>query len=149
MIPAPQNPTPTETESTRAWSPLRWALLCVAFFSASILWLGITSVYVPPLYTLTQHSTQLYRGYTLIALAVAVGIFHRWLAYKILWLGQKLYRSMSALVMMGIVWIEASAHLLSIPHMEGWWIALFSGGMASGIAAWIKTLSRRPKTPIL
>ena len=85
--------------------------------------------------------------YAIIALAVSLAIFHRWAAYKVLWLGEKLHRWISALAMLGIIWIEATMHLLSIPHMEGWWIALFSGSMASGITAWIRSLSSSRNPP--
>jgi hypothetical protein len=130
-------------------NPLRWALLSVILLIAGLLGLGIAWLDVPPIYKLTHNTLLLYRGNAIIALAISLAIFHRWAAYKMLWLGEKIHRWMSALAMLGIIWIEATMHLLSIPHMEGWWIALFSGGMASGIAAWIKGLSCIRKVPPL
>lgn len=128
-------------------NPLRWALLCIALLIAGLLWWGIAWLDVPPIYRLTHNTMLLYRGYAIIALAVSLAIFHRWAAHKMLWLGEKLHRWISALAMLGIIWIEATMHLLSIPHMEGWWIALFSGSMASGVAAWIRSLSSSRNPP--
>jgi hypothetical protein len=117
----------------------REALLCVAFLIAGLLWWGIAWLDVPPIYKLTNNAMLLYRGYAIIALAVALAIFHRWAANKMLWLGEKIYRWTSALAMLGIIWIEATMHLLSIPHIEGWWITLIgSSGLISSSLFWLK-----------
>ncbi len=125
-------------------NPLRWALLCVALLIAGLLWWGIAWLDVSPIYKLTHNFILLYRGYAIIALAIALTIFHRWAAYKMLWLGKKLHRWMSALMLMGVVMIEGSMHLLSIPHMEGWWITLFGGSaVISGTIAWVQRWRER------
>lgn len=119
-------------------NPLRWALLSVAFLIAGLLWWGIAWLDVPPIYKLTHNTMLPYRGYTIIALAVSLAIFHRWAASKILWLGEKLHRWISALMMMGMVIIDGSMHLLSIPHMEGWWLPIFGGSVfITGVSAWL------------
>ena len=42
---------------------------------------------------------------------------------------------------------ETLMHLLSIPHMEGWWLPIASGSSAlTGIGAWVRRKYRKNKS---
>lgn len=54
------------------------------------------------------------------------------------WLFREIYRWISVLLMLMAVSIDGVMHLLSIPHMEGWWVPVLGGGaFASGLLAWL------------
>lgn len=79
-------------------------------------------------------------------LAILLAYFHRWAAEKLLWLGEKIHRWISTLLMMGMVGIEAFMHILSIPHLEGWWLPIFGGSaFITGITAWFHDLRSKSK----
>ena len=135
--------------------PLNAAKFMIACVIAALLWWGFTWLDVPPVYRLVRaHNTiMFYQGYVIIGLAVALAWFRDWAAYKILWLAEKLHRWISALAMLAVVWAEGTMHILSIPHMEGWWVPILGGGslftsMATYLGKWRKSKTFHKNMPI-
>lgn len=120
---------------THHWALLLLIALVLGFVAVGIVWLD-----VPPIYRLA-HNTPfiLYRGYIALALAGVLACAHRWVINKILWLSVQIHRWLSALAMLSVVGIDATMHVLNIPHMEGWWIPLLGGsGLVSSSFLWLK-----------
>lgn len=128
-------------------SPLNAARLIIACIVTALLWWGVTWLDVLPVYRLVRaHNALLfYQGYVIIGCAVLLAWFRDWAANRILWLGEKLHRWMSALAMLGVVWAEATMHILSIPHMEGWWMPILGGSSVfTGVLACLNKWRKKP-----
>ena len=126
----------------------KYALAAIVLLVAALLWWGIVWLDIPPVYRLarTHNPFLFYQGHVLIALAVLLAWFHRWAIHKLLWLCQKINRWASALMMMGVVIVDTSMHLLSIPHIEGWWLPMFGGSaFITGMGAWLNQWRKKPK----
>lgn len=129
-------------------NPKRLALLVVSIAIAALLWWGFTLLTISPIHKMARiHSPLLYyQGHVLIALAVMLACFHRWVAKKLLWIAQELHRVVSALLMVSVIGIDAMMHVFSIPHMEGWWLPLFGGSaVISSLGAWLHQWQKKPK----
>jgi len=127
-------------------TPYRWALLLVALVAGILLWWGVEQLFIPPMYKLARmHNPFLYyEGYILIALSLTIACFHRWAARKLVWAAQEIHRWVSALLMVGVIGIDAMMHVFSIPHMEGWWLPLFGGSAAASvITGWLQRFKHR------
>lgn len=119
-----------------------------ALLVALLVWWGLKWLDVPPVYRLARVSNPLffYQGHILITLAVLLAWFHRWAANALLWLCGEVRRWASALMMMGVVIIDGSMHLLSIPHMEGWWLPILGGSaFITGMSVWLHQWRKKPQ----
>jgi hypothetical protein len=128
-------------------SPYRWALLLVSIAIIVLLWWGVQWLDIPPIYrqVLLHYPLLRYQGYILVACAVLLAWFHSWAAMKILWICEKLHRWLSALMMLGAIWIEATMHIFNIPHIEGWYMPIVGGSaFASAITVWIQKWKKKP-----
>jgi hypothetical protein len=124
-----------------------WALMSISAIILALVWWGIAWLDVPPIYRLARLNNPilLYQGHILIMLAVVLAWFHRWAANKLLWLAREIHRWVSALMLMAAIVIDSSMHLLSIPHMEGWWLPLLGGSaFMTGITAWFYQWRKKP-----
>lgn len=124
------------------------ALAAIALLVTLLIWWGLKWLDVPPIYRLARVSNPLffYQGHMLIMLAVLLAWFHRWAAGALLWLCGEVRRWASALMMLGVVMIDGSMHLLSIPHMEGWWLPIFGGSaLLTGMSAWLHQWRKKPQ----
>lgn len=81
-----------------------------------------------------------YQGYIFIFIGFCLIPFYFWLVEKIIWLSQEIYRFISTIIMFFILGIEGAMHFLNIPHVEGWWIPLLSGGAAGIIVSFSKKI---------
>ena len=120
--------------------------ILIFMLSGLLAWRGLTILLLPPIYQLarTQNLLLHYEGHLLVALALVLVLSHRWAVAKILWISQEIHRWISALLMCGVIGIDAMMHVFNIPHMEGWWLPIFGGSaMTSVIAGWLRKL-RKP-----
>lgn len=117
-----------------------WPLLLVIILVLCLVAVGMMWLDVPPIYRLAHHAPfMVYRGYMALGLASLLVCTHRWVIGKMLWLSMHLHRWVSALAMLGVVGIDASMHILNIPHTEGWWVPLIGGsGLISSSLLWLK-----------
>jgi hypothetical protein len=125
-----------------------WALVIVALLDTALVFWGLQILFIPKIYMLARsHNFFLYyEGEILIFLAVALAWFRGWAANRSIWLLQEAHRWISALLMLGVMGIEATMHFLSIPHIEGWWMPIIgSGAFASAITALVQKRKRKPK----
>jgi hypothetical protein len=119
----------------------------VACVIAALVWWGVTWLDVPPIYRLVRSHNALlfYQGHILIGLAVLLAWWRDWAAHQIVWLGEKLHRWTSALTMLGVVGVDASLHILSIPHIEGWWVPILGGSsVITGVLAYLSKWRHKP-----
>lgn len=100
---------------------------------------GMQLLTIPKIFMLAQRPYPFfeYQGPFLMALAILLAWFREWAAQKLLWLCLEIHRLASALAMAALVGAEGFMHAFSIPHVEGWWIPLLSGGIAATIGAWM------------
>lgn len=129
-------------------NPYRWASFAIALLVVLLIWWALKWLDMPPVYRLARVSNPLffYQGPILIALAVAVAWFHCSTANALLWVCGEVRRWASALMVMGVVIIDGSMHLLSIPHMEGWWLPIFGGSaFITGMSAWLHQWRKKPQ----
>lgn len=113
---------------------------------ALLTWLGLKWFALPPIYRLAYTKSPLapYYGHTLMILAIALAWFHQWAAHFLRWLGGTLHRLLSSLLVIGALGLDATMHLFSIPHLEGWWLPLLSGSAIAGIGTWLhRHISKR------
>ncbi len=120
---------------TQHWAVLLLILLVLCLVALGVMWLD-----VPPIYRIAHHAPfMVYRGYVALGLAALLVCAHRWVIGKMMWLSAQIYRWVSALTMLGVVGIDATMHLLNVPHMEGWWLPLIGGsGLISSSLLWLK-----------
>ena len=124
------------------------AITTIGFLLIGLVVWGSELLFIPPVIKQARlHSTfWYYQGYLLIAVAILLLCFHRLAIKKIMWIYQEVHRWMSALMMMGVVMIDSSMHLLSIPHMEGWWLPIFGGSaFITGMSAWLHQWRKKPQ----
>ena len=123
-----------------------WAHILLGMLILSLVALSITWLDVPPIYRLTHHNPfMLYRGYVVLGLVALLACFHRWAIAKMIWLSMQIHRWVSALVMLSVIGVDASMHVLNIPHMEGWWMPLIgSSGAISSLIFKYKTKNPNP-----
>ena len=118
--------------------------ISVYFISAMLTYSGIKLLLLPPIYQFARsQSTWLYyEGYLFMGLAVVLVLCRRWLIEKLLWLSQEIHRIVSTLLMAGVIGMDVMMHIFSIPHMEGWWLPLFSGATVSAISGLVHKVWR-------
>ena len=112
------------------------ALAAIALLALILFLLGLRLLTAPRI-MLIAHPMFIYQGISFLFLAVFLAWFREWLSQKILWMCAKAHRLASALIMAAVVGSEGLMHTLNIPHLEGWWIPLMSGGAAAAISAWL------------
>jgi hypothetical protein len=100
---------------------------------------GVQFLTIPKIFMLAQRPYLFfeYQGPFLIALAILLAWFREWAAHKLMWVCLEVHRLASALAMAAVIGAEGFMHIFSIPHIEGWWIPLVSGGTATAVSAWI------------
>jgi len=115
--------------------------MTIFVLSALLACSGLEIFLLPSVYQLaSSHNLWLhYEGQILISLSVLLVLCRRWLIEKLRWLSQGIHRIASALLMVGVIGIDAMMHLFNVPHMEGWWLPLFGSGAAIRfISGWIQ-----------
>jgi hypothetical protein len=113
----------------------------VALLVATLLWSGLAWLDIPPIYRLARghYPFFFYQGHLLIVSAALLAWFHGAAAHGIVWIAQKLHRVASAVMVMGFLAIDGGMHLFSIPHIEGWWLPVVSGGaFLTALTAWVQ-----------
>lgn len=84
------------------------------------------------------------RGEVIVAVAILLVVFCRKVSRHLLWIGHKIYRVIAALLIFALIGADGLLHVLSIPHMEGWWLPLASSLIAaSGVSAWVGKNKKR------
>ena len=124
----------------------RYSTLAVMILDAVLLYWGFAWLDLPPAYKLIRlhHPLLAYWGYILVMVAVMLAWFHDYVPEGLLWVCRSIHRLLSSLLIMGIVGIEMVLHLLNVPHLEGWWLPIFSGSAAfTGVLAWIHKLRKK------
>ncbi len=123
-----------------------FALTVIALVIAALLMLGVQLLTVPRVFLLARPLFA-YEGYALIALAVLLAWFREWAAQKIVWIFLEMHRMISALTVAVALGAEGFMHSVGIPHMEGWWLPLLTGGatatLVAGMKKWKKYFSAR------
>lgn len=114
-----------------------WPYIVLISLILCLLWLGVLWI-VPPVYRLTHSFVMLYRGYGAFGVAALLACFHRQAARGMIWISLQIHRWLSAMAMLGVLWVEAAMHMFNIPHMEGWWLPVVGGSFISSTVAWIK-----------
>ena len=119
-------------------------LIALAVFGLFI-W-GLQLLTVPKIFLLVQRPYPLfqYQGPLLMGLAITLAWFREWAAEKLIWLCLEMHRMISGLVMAAVIGSEGFMHILNIPHVEGWWIPLLSGGTAVTFGAWFQKWRKEP-----
>jgi len=117
------------------------ALALVALAIAGFLYLGLQILTAPKVFLLARPLFA-YEGPVLVVLAAVLAWFREWAARKLVWLFMEIHRLISTLVMAAVIGAEGFMHAFSIPHIEGWWIPLVSGGAAATLGAWFR-ISRK------
>lgn len=126
---------------------LLFAHVVIVLLAALLAWWGYAAMHMPAA-TLAHephdHDTLPYQGEILIAIAAFIFCFQRWLSQKLVWVFQGIYRLASLLMLVTVGGLEGLMHILSIPHMEGWWIPLLgSSALMGGMVAWFKSFKSR------
>lgn len=62
-----------------------------------------------------------------MALGIIIALLHRYAALGLLWIAAKLHRIFSSLILILALGVDGLLHMLSIPHIEGWWLSLVGG----------------------
>ena len=84
------------------------------------------------------------RGEIIIAVGIALALLCKQVSHYLLWIGNKLYRVIAALLVVALIGADGLLHVFSIPHMEGWWLSLASSLIAaSGVSAWVEKVKKR------
>jgi hypothetical protein len=125
---------------------ISWALVLIALVDILLLYFGLQFLSAPKAYYLARrHNVFLqYQGQIMILAAVLLAWFHAYVEAKILWLVQEVYRLFSALLVVGVLGIEGLMHMLSIPHMEGWWVAAAGSSAVFGvIGSWFQKWKKK------
>ena len=128
--------------------PLVFARLLVALATAAVLFTALRWLDMPPLYRIVraQNGLLFYQGHFLLSVASALAWFHHQAEQGLLWLGGKMQRCVSALMLSGFLLADGGMHLLNIPHMEGWWMPLMSGAaIAGGVATRLRQRIKKPQ----
>ncbi len=74
-----------------------------------------------------------------MALGVLVALFHKHAAHGLLWIAAKLHRIFSSLFLIMALGADGLLHVLSIPHMEGWWLSLLgSSALITALSVWVQ-----------
>lgn len=112
------------------------ALLGLPLGWVAYLWLDVTRI------ESLAHADDLvfvYRGYAAMLIALVLVCFNRQIVNGAVWISERMYRWISMLTVLGVIWMEAAMHMLNIPHVEGWWMPIIGGGSAlSASMAWRK-----------
>lgn len=119
-----------------------YANLAIAGLAACFVGFGI--------FTLSDHASSHpghlelpYMGELFIVLGALLAWFHEAAAIKLIWIGAKAYRLASGLAVAAVVGTEGLMHIFSVPHPEGWWMPIMSGGAAATVGLWLKKWKRR------
>jgi hypothetical protein len=113
-------------------SPRKLATLMVAILTAGLLVLGVQMLTLPKI-TLFSHWPyyMLPKGPIVLILSVLLAWFHKPAAHFLIWLGRKIHRWLSMLLVIAALGADGLLHLFSIPHVEGWWLPLLGSGAAA------------------
>lgn len=75
--------------------------------------------------------------------SIACGVCRQAARY-LLWISNKIYRVISALLVFALIGADGLLHVFNIPHIEGWWLPLASSLIAaSGVNALVEKYKRR------
>ncbi len=78
------------------------------------------------------------QSYVLIGLGLLAAALNKYAVRGLEWLLNKIYRAVSFILMLGVLFSESVLHLLNVPHVEGWWIPILGSSVfATATAAWI------------
>ncbi len=120
------------------------ALAVVALAIVGLAALGMQFLLAPKI-MLIARPLFAYEGVLFIALAVLLAWFRDWAAHRLVWLCLEIHRLISTLITAAVIGAEGFMHIFGIPHVEGWWIPLLSGGAAATIGAWLQHWRKKPK----
>lgn len=125
--------------------PYRWALFVVALVAGILLWCGVQQLFIPPIYKLAERNNPFlyYEGYIFIGMSATIACFYRCVARQLVRAAQEIHRWIHALLMVGVLGMDAMMHVFNIPHMEGWWLPLLGGSAVSFMSGLIKKLKRK------
>lgn len=100
--------------------------LSIGLIFVILVW-GISLLNISPIYKITNNNPIfLYKGHLLILLAIILAFKHQLLENKLIWVADKIHRAISAIAVLGIIGIEGIMHILSMPHIEGWWVSIIA-----------------------
>jgi hypothetical protein len=131
----------TTNKACRMKSSRKLATFMVAILTAGLFVLGVQMLTLPKI-TLFSHWPyyMLPKGPIILILSVLLAWFHKPAARFLMWLGRKIHRWLSMLLMVAALGADGLLHLFSIPHVEGWWLPLLgSSAAASAIHALLHT----------
>lgn len=123
----------------------RIALLLTLLFALMLMTLGLYMLTLADIVRFRQWPYyMLPRGEIIITVGIALAVFCKQVSHYLLWLGNKLYRVIAALMIFALIGADGLLHVFSIPHVEGWWLSLASSLIAaSGISAWVEKYKKR------
>jgi hypothetical protein len=71
--------------------------------------------------------------------SVLIVLLHKYAALGLLWIAAKLHRIFSSLLLIVALGADGLLHVLSIPHMEGWWLSLLgSSALITALSVWVQ-----------
>lgn len=123
----------------------RIVLLLTLFIALMLMTLGLHIMTLPDITRFRQWPYYILpRGEVLIVAAILLVVFCKPASHYLLWISQKIYRALAALLVFALIGADGLLHVFSIPHVEGWWLPLASSLIAaSGVSAWVEKYKKR------
>jgi hypothetical protein len=126
--------------SMKKLSQHQWGMGAALGLAACLFALGLYMAYLPaitlfrvwPYYLLPPPEV-------VMALGILIALFHKYAALGLLWIAAKLHRIFSSLILIVALGADGLLHVLSIPHMEGWWLSLLgSSALITALSVWVQ-----------
>jgi hypothetical protein len=126
--------------SMKKLSQQQWGIGAALGLAVSLFALGLYMTFLPaitlfrvwPYYLLPPPEV-------VMVLGILVALFHKHAALGLLWIAAKLHRIFSSLFLIMALGADGLLHVLSIPHMEGWWLSLLgSSVLISALSVWVQ-----------
>lgn len=75
----------------------------------------------------------------MMVMGIIVALFHKCASLGLLWIAAKLHRIFLSLILIFALGADGLLHVLSIPHIEGWWLSLLgSSALITALSVWVQ-----------